>query len=297
MTRLPLGVRQGRADAVAEALRVAADPKAAVTERLQLIEIFGEVAQPSSVPVLLSLAEHDSDPRIKTAALASLCLYDEPRIGTSVVALYPRLADDAQSAAETLLSTRKKWSRELPGSSGCRPRRSAAHQTGSRPQDDCAPRSPDCRADHASISPISRGQRRPRCRHKLPASPACSSRPPAAIPTKGNSSSRIPVRSATSFSAKGADRPRSHDLQARRLAQYADQCRQSQRRDPRRFRASDGRDPRRPRRRADCGSIRIRRCSSCAGVDGQNITVVRRDIEETIPQPKSSACPKGCSTG
>jgi putative heme-binding domain-containing protein len=110
---LPLGVRQGRADAVAKALRVAADPKAAIAERLQLIEIFGEVAQPSSVPVLLSLAEHDSDPQIKTAALAALTLYDEARIGTAVVALYPHLGDDPRSAAETLLSTRKNWSREL----------------------------------------------------------------------------------------------------------------------------------------------------------------------------------------
>ncbi|HUE15812.1 MAG TPA: PVC-type heme-binding CxxCH protein [Planctomycetaceae bacterium] len=110
---LPLGVRQGRAEAVAKALGVVADPHSAVKQRLQLIEIFGEVLQPNAVPVLLALAEHDADPRIKTAALASLCLYDEPRIGTAVVALYPHLADDAQSAAETLLSTRKSWSREL----------------------------------------------------------------------------------------------------------------------------------------------------------------------------------------
>ncbi len=110
---LPLGVRQGRVDSVAKALRVAADPKAAVKERLQLIEIFGEVAQPSSVPILLSLAEHDSDSRIKTAALAALTLYDEARIGTAVVGLYPHLADDPRSAADTLLSTRKNWSREL----------------------------------------------------------------------------------------------------------------------------------------------------------------------------------------
>ncbi len=110
---LPLGVRQGRVDAVAKALRVAADPKAAVQERLQMIEIFGEVAQSSSVPVLLSLAERDSDPRIKTAALAALTLYDEPRIGTAVVALYSHLTDDPRSAADTLLSTRKNWSREL----------------------------------------------------------------------------------------------------------------------------------------------------------------------------------------
>ena len=110
---LPLGVRQGKPEAVAKALRLIADRKANVKERLQLVEIFGEVSQPSSVPVLLALAEHDPDQRIKTAALAALCLYDEPRIGTVVVGLYPRLTDDAQSAAETLLSTRKSWSRAL----------------------------------------------------------------------------------------------------------------------------------------------------------------------------------------
>ncbi len=40
---LPLGVRQGRAEAVAKALRIAADPKADIKQRLQLIETFGEV--------------------------------------------------------------------------------------------------------------------------------------------------------------------------------------------------------------------------------------------------------------
>ena len=69
--------------------------------------------QPTSVPVLLTLAEKDSDSRIKTASLVALTLYDDPRIGKAVVALYPGLADDPQSAAETLLSTRKSWSRDL----------------------------------------------------------------------------------------------------------------------------------------------------------------------------------------
>lgn len=110
---LPLGVRQGRADAVTRSLHLIADPKAKLADRLQLIEIFGEVNQPTSVGVLLTLAEKDSDPRIKTASLVALTLYDEPRIGKTVVQLYPRFSDDAQSAAETLLSTRKSWSRDL----------------------------------------------------------------------------------------------------------------------------------------------------------------------------------------
>jgi putative membrane-bound dehydrogenase-like protein len=110
---LPLGVRQGRTDSVARALRVIADRKAKLADRLQLIEIFGEINQPTSVPVLLTLAEKDADQRIKTAALVALTLYDDPHIGKAVVALYPNLSDDAQSAAETLLSTRKSWSLDL----------------------------------------------------------------------------------------------------------------------------------------------------------------------------------------
>lgn len=110
---LPLGVRQRRPDAVEKALRVVADPHADRQQRLQLIEIFGEVKEPHCVPVLLSLVDGGTDTAIKSAALSSLSLYDDPRIGPSVTALYPHLSGDSQSAAETLLSSRKSWSREL----------------------------------------------------------------------------------------------------------------------------------------------------------------------------------------
>lgn len=110
---LPLRLRQGRADAITQALRVITDSKASERERLQLIEIFGEVKVSAAVPSLLSLVRHEPKTEIRSEALASLSLYDDPQIGKSVVAFYPQLGPEERSAAETLLSTRATWSREL----------------------------------------------------------------------------------------------------------------------------------------------------------------------------------------
>jgi putative heme-binding domain-containing protein len=107
---LPLALRQGRPDAVAKALAVASDPKADIDRRIELIETFGEIKQPGCVGSLLTLAQRESGPRIQAASLAALAAYDDSRIGTAVVALYPRLADDPRSAAESLLCSRKPWS-------------------------------------------------------------------------------------------------------------------------------------------------------------------------------------------
>ncbi len=133
------GRRQGRADAVAR-LRIAADPKASIKERLQLIEIFGEVRQPSSVSVLLSLAEHDSDPRIKTAALVALCLYDDRQIGTRIVCIYPHLADDPQARPNAAYDAQGLVARNC-SRRRCRANRPAAAQIRSRSQDDRPSRS------------------------------------------------------------------------------------------------------------------------------------------------------------
>lgn len=110
---LSLGVRQGRPDAIEKGLRVIVDAKADPHRRQQLIEIFGEVKASRSVPVLLSLAEHNSDPQLQTTALTSLSSYDLPEIGAAVASVYPRLTGDPQSAAETLLSSRKAWALSL----------------------------------------------------------------------------------------------------------------------------------------------------------------------------------------
>ena len=106
---VPLGLRQNKSEAVAKALAVVANDAADASERLQYITIFGQVNQPRAVPALLDVLKTTRDDNLRLATLTALQAYNEPRIGTSIVALYPRFSDDARSAALTVLASRKNW--------------------------------------------------------------------------------------------------------------------------------------------------------------------------------------------
>ena len=60
--------------------------------------------------MLLQLVESDGPDVLQMAALSSLMRYNEPRIGESVVARYPSLSVDSKTAALPLLSSRAPWS-------------------------------------------------------------------------------------------------------------------------------------------------------------------------------------------
>jgi putative membrane-bound dehydrogenase-like protein len=104
-----LGLRQNKDGAVAKALTVIADDKADNQERLQYIQIFGEIQQPRCVPVLLGILERSRDDTLRMAALTALQQYNDLPIGATVIRLYGRFTDDARSAAQTLLVSRKPW--------------------------------------------------------------------------------------------------------------------------------------------------------------------------------------------
>ena len=105
-----LRVRLREPEAVTDALKVAADVKAKLEERLLCVRLFGEVKLPESVPVLLQLATTDKSTELRKAALTSLLLYDDAAIGQQIAAAYPQLPGEAQPAAQTLLTSRTAWS-------------------------------------------------------------------------------------------------------------------------------------------------------------------------------------------
>jgi putative heme-binding domain-containing protein len=110
---LSLRLRQGDGKAVDEALKVIGDARAARKERLRLLETFGEVRQPRAVPVLLRVLAEDRDETLRQAALTALQPYDDPAVGRTVVRLHDRLPPDVRAAAQTLLLSRKGWTRAL----------------------------------------------------------------------------------------------------------------------------------------------------------------------------------------
>lgn len=114
---LALSLRQGDAQSVTAAIKVMADPKAPIGERLSYIRIFGEVDEPRAVPGLLALAEsNQSSPAIRQSALQALQRYNDARIGERLVKAYPdRLRADpgVRLAALSLFSSRPGWAMAL----------------------------------------------------------------------------------------------------------------------------------------------------------------------------------------
>lgn len=110
---IAFGVRRGKDDAITKALTVIQNAKAPVTERLELIDIFGEAKQPRCVdPLLALLAAKESD-AIKKATLGSLQAYKDARIGAAVVKQLPQLTGELRETAESLLVSRRDWSQEF----------------------------------------------------------------------------------------------------------------------------------------------------------------------------------------
>jgi putative heme-binding domain-containing protein len=110
---LLLEVRSGRPGAIAKALGLMADGKADASVRLGLVEVCAEVDVPGCVPVLLTLLDPATDPRILKAAIAALQRYDDGLVPGAALAAYPGLAHDPQLAIQDLLTSRVAWSRRF----------------------------------------------------------------------------------------------------------------------------------------------------------------------------------------
>ena len=102
-----LGVRQGVQDAIDKGLRIMVDAKSKPEDRLECIEVFGEVRQPCCIPVLLQIARGPGPDALRKAALTALEQYDSDRIGSEVIAIHDTLNPELRPIAQTLLLSRK----------------------------------------------------------------------------------------------------------------------------------------------------------------------------------------------
>ncbi len=87
--------------------------KAKKEDRLQFLEIFGEVRRSEFIPALLTVVGTEKDADLVSAALTSLQAFDDLRVGQEVVRHFGAIPAEAKLAAETLLASRKVWATEL----------------------------------------------------------------------------------------------------------------------------------------------------------------------------------------
>jgi putative heme-binding domain-containing protein len=113
---LALGVRVGHPGALAAALGVIGDEAANKERRSEFIRLFGEVPQPSSVPVLLKVLRDSKFRSVRLTVLTALQRYDLPDIAATVIGQYvgPWAKEaELQTAAQNLLASRPAWALTL----------------------------------------------------------------------------------------------------------------------------------------------------------------------------------------
>ena len=113
---LALGLRLGKKEAVASAIKFVADETADKPTRLAYVEILGQTRRPEAVAPLLALLGKTSSHSLKRAALEALMNFDDPQIGATVMRLYHGPLPDEQgvrTTAQKLLVSRPAWALPL----------------------------------------------------------------------------------------------------------------------------------------------------------------------------------------
>ena len=108
-----LKLRQGDATSIKLAVDSVASGKGSTGDRLQYLQIFGEIRRPEFIPVLLNIVDSEKNADLVSAALTALQAFDDLRVGQSVVKSLNGIPGDARLVAETLLGSRPLWAIEL----------------------------------------------------------------------------------------------------------------------------------------------------------------------------------------
>ncbi len=110
---LALRLRQAQPDAIAEAIRTIADPKAAKDTRRQLIEICGQVRNDQLKAALIEAATSEQDSDLLAAVFTALQNFDDASLAVPVLERITTLPETARLAAEAMLVSRTAWSKQL----------------------------------------------------------------------------------------------------------------------------------------------------------------------------------------
>lgn len=108
---LTLRIRQGDPQAVKEALDALRQPSGDAGQLVEYVQTFGEVHEPQCIPVLLELLSRTDSEPLQSAVLTALQSYDDATIAAAVLEAYSTFSQDVLSVAQTLLVSRASWTR------------------------------------------------------------------------------------------------------------------------------------------------------------------------------------------
>ena len=100
--------------AIAEVRAIALTPLASEAQRLASIDAWGASLDRSLIDAIEPLSQDEKLSRSLCRRLFEVLIkYDDPRVATNVLAIYPQLSPDLKSAAIELLTSRAVWAKHL----------------------------------------------------------------------------------------------------------------------------------------------------------------------------------------
>ena len=108
-----LQLRQRKPDAIKKALAVLGNEKAKPRERIQFADTFRDLKYEPATTVLLNVVSNSKNDAVRSASLAALQPFTTDDIGKRVLAAYGSMSDDVRAVAQSLLSSRAMWAKQL----------------------------------------------------------------------------------------------------------------------------------------------------------------------------------------
>jgi len=110
---LNLRLRLGETGAAEEALKRIAQNSMKIEERVGLIRTLGEIKHRKSIPLMMSQLNSTNKDELRIALLTSLQSFSDDKIAAMTLTLYPQFSDDVRAVAESLLVSRKNWAKQF----------------------------------------------------------------------------------------------------------------------------------------------------------------------------------------
>jgi putative heme-binding domain-containing protein len=110
---LALELRRKQGDAIKQTLQAILNDKTPIEERVELVQIFGQIQEPDCVDTLLQVIEITDQAALRSAAISSLANYQADEIGHAIIKLLPKLDAEQQQIAVTMLTSRQSWTSSL----------------------------------------------------------------------------------------------------------------------------------------------------------------------------------------
>jgi putative heme-binding domain-containing protein len=110
---LALRLRQSDPQALQEALVIIADGKAKKPERIQTIEVLGQMKLAGATQALLTLLQSSQDQDIQSAVISALQSFDSELVGQELLLQFDRLAPESKKVCLSVLVSRLNWANAL----------------------------------------------------------------------------------------------------------------------------------------------------------------------------------------